>query len=101
MRASAEASFTTTSQRSRALAAAPGALDRSMVYCSSEIADGNAHGHFDLPVLIAGRGGGVIETGRHVRHDGVRLANLYLAILQGLGVGASSFGDSNGTVPLG
>jgi hypothetical protein len=75
-------------------------LDSSMVYCSSEIEDGNAHAHFNLPVLIAGRGGGVIESGRHVRHEGVPLANLYLSMLQGFGVDTNSFGDSNGTVPL-
>jgi hypothetical protein len=75
-------------------------LDNSMVYCSSEIEDGNSHSHFNLPVLVAGRGGGVIESGRHVRHDGVKLANLYLSMLQGLGVDTNDFGNSDGTVPL-
>lgn len=76
-------------------------LDSSMVYFSSEIEDGNAHRHFNLPVLLAGRGGGVIEPGRHIMHDGVPMANLFLAMLQGLGADVSSFGDdSNGVVPL-
>jgi hypothetical protein len=75
-------------------------LDNSIVYCSSEVEDGNAHFHFNLPVLLAGRGGGVIESGRHVIHDGVPIANLYLAMLQGLGVDVAQFGDSTGALPL-
>lgn len=75
-------------------------LDNTIVYCSSEVEDGNAHYHFNLPVVMAGRGGGVVQTGRHVVHDGVPLANLYLGILQGLGVDVDSFGNSNGALPL-
>ena len=41
-------------------------LDHSMVVYGSAIADGNKHTHEDLPVLLAGRGGGAIKTGRHV-----------------------------------
>jgi hypothetical protein len=76
-------------------------LDSSMVYFSSEIEDGNAHRHFNLPVLLAGRGGGVIEPGRHVVYDEVPMANLFLSMLKGLGVPVDSFGDdSTGTIPL-
>jgi hypothetical protein len=77
-------------------------LDSAMVYFSSEIEDGNAHRHFNLPVLLAGRGGGVIEPGRHIMHDGVPMSNLFLGMLQGLGVPVSGFGDdSNGPLALG
>jgi len=77
-------------------------LDSSMVLFSSEIEDGNSHRHYNLPVLVAGRGGGVIDSGRHLDHSGVPLANLYLSMLQGLGVDVNSFGDdSNGTISLG
>ncbi|MEX1362715.1 MAG: DUF1552 domain-containing protein [Nannocystaceae bacterium] len=77
-------------------------LDSSMVLFSSEIEDGNAHRHSNLPVLLAGRGGGTIQTGRHIIHDGTPLSNLYLSMLQGLGVPATSFGDdSTGPLPLG
>lgn len=77
-------------------------LDNSMVYFSSEIEDGNAHRHFNLPVLLAGRGGGVIESGRHILHDDVPMSNLFLGMLQGLGVPVDSFGDdSNGPLALG
>jgi len=77
-------------------------LDTSMVYFSSEIEDGNAHRHYNLPVLLAGRGGGVIEPGRHLMHEEVPMSNLFLGMLQGLGVPVSSFGDdSNGALELG
>jgi hypothetical protein len=75
-------------------------LDNSIVYCSSEVEDGNAHYHFNLPVVVAGRGGGSIQSGRHVIHDGVPLANLYLSMLQGLGADVDEFGDSNGALSL-
>ena len=42
-------------------------LDNCMVVYGSGIADGNAHTHHDLPVLLAGRGGGTLTPGRHVR----------------------------------
>jgi hypothetical protein len=77
-------------------------LDTAMVYFSSEIEDGNSHSHYNLPVLLAGRGGGVIESGRHIVHDGVPMSNLFLGMLQGLGVPVSAFGDdSNGPLALG
>ncbi len=75
-------------------------LDNSMVYCSSEIEDGNAHYHFNLPVLVAGRGGGAIQSGRHVIHDGVPLANLYLSMIQALGADVDQFANSTGALPL-
>lgn len=74
-------------------------LDNSMVYFSSEIEDGNAHRHGNLPVLLAGRGGGAIETGRHILHEDVPMANLFVGMLQGLDVPVDSFGD-DGVAPL-
>jgi hypothetical protein len=74
-------------------------LDSSMVYFSSEIEDGNAHRHFNLPVLLAGRGGGVIESGRHLMLDDQRMSNLFLGMLQGLDVPVDAFGDDS-TAPL-
>jgi len=68
-------------------------LDNTVVYFSSEIADGNAHQHEDLPVLLAGRAGGALEPGRHVLlPDREPLANLYVTLLQLLGVDADAFG---------
>jgi hypothetical protein len=75
-------------------------LDNSMVFFSSEIEDGNAHRHTNLPTILAGRGGGTITPGRHLDYGGQPMANLFIAMLQKLGVDISSFGD-NGTGPLG
>jgi hypothetical protein len=42
-------------------------LDTTLVFISSEIADGNRHNHDDLPILLAGRLGGLVTPDRHVR----------------------------------
>ncbi len=76
-------------------------LDSTMVYVGSEISDGNGHWHYDLPVLLAGRLGGAISPGRHVRYEAERpIAELYLEMLQAIGSGATTFGD-DGVAPLG
>jgi len=72
-------------------------LDHSMVVYGSGIADGNRHTHHDLPVLLAGRGGGRIRTGRHVRYPSeTPMTNLYLSMLDRMGVPMDNLGDSNG-----
>ncbi|WP_257451435.1 DUF1552 domain-containing protein [Archangium lipolyticum] len=74
-------------------------LDNALVYFGSEVADGNSHGHSDMPVLLAGRGGGTVTPGRHVRYGGKPVANLFISMLQSVGVNVSSFGD-DGSGPL-
>ena len=65
-------------------------LDNCMIVYGSGIADGNSHAHHDLPVLLAGRGGGDLETGRHVRYPkDTPMANLYLSILERMGAPAN------------
>ena len=72
-------------------------LDNSMIVYGSGIADGNAHQHHDLPVILAGRGGGAFSTGRHVRYaKDTPMANLFLSMLDRMGVPAERFGDSTG-----
>ena len=75
-------------------------LENSMVYFSSEIEDGNSHRHGNLPVVIGGHGGGTLPVGEHLRFDGEPMANLYIDLLQKLGVGVNAFGD-DGDGPLG
>lgn len=43
-------------------------LHNSLVWISSEIADGNRHNHDDKPILVAGQLGGLVTTDRHVRY---------------------------------
>ena len=72
-------------------------LDHCMVVYGGAISDGNRHNHNDLPVLLAGRGGGSIETGRHVRYaDNTPMANLYLSMLERVGTPVPRLGDSTG-----
>ncbi len=72
-------------------------LDHSMIVIGSAIADGNAHAHHDLPVLLAGGGGGSLRPGRHVRYDKeTPMTNLYLSLLDRMGVKPARLGDSTG-----
>ncbi len=74
-------------------------LDNSMILYGCGISDGNRHNHNDLPVLMAGRGGGTVQTGRHVRFDRqTPLNNLYLSMLDRMGAPAGKLGDSTGRV---
>jgi len=75
-------------------------LDNSMVYFSNEVSDGNSHGNFNLPVLLAGRGGGPIRPGRHVQYGAASLANLYISMMHYAGVDVDTFGD-DGTKRIG
>lgn len=74
-------------------------LHNSMIVYGSGIADGDRHSHSDLPVILAGNGGGAFETGRHVDlGEEVPLSNLYLRMLNEFGVDAKRFGDSTGAL---
>lgn len=75
-------------------------LENSMIFFSSEIEDGNSHSHDNMPVLVAGHGGGTMPVGEHLRFEGDPLGNLFVDMLQKLGMDVNSFGD-DGTAPLG
>jgi hypothetical protein len=74
-------------------------LDNSSVFFSSEIEDGDSHRHTNLPVILAGKGGGAYRTGRHVKYAATPLGNLFTSMLNASGVPNEKFGD--GTGPLG
>ncbi len=72
-------------------------LDHVMVTYGSGLADGNRHDHHNLPTLLVGRGGGIQPGGRHVRYaDETPMANLFVALLDRMGVPVESLGDSDG-----
>jgi hypothetical protein len=76
-------------------------LDNSMIMYGSGNGDGNAHNHDELPILLAGRAGGSLNSGRHVRYSrNTPLCNLYLEMLDRMGVREQRFGDSNGRLPM-
>lgn len=70
-------------------------LHNSMIVYGSGIADGNRHTHSNLPVLLAGAGGGTLKTGRYVQHGSKPLSNLYLNLADRMGLqSVTRFGDS-------
>ena len=75
-------------------------LDSSLIFFSSEIEDGDAHRHTNMPILLAGRGGGAVQPGRHLRFTGSPpVANLFLTVLRAFGIQDATFGQ-DGTAPL-
>lgn len=72
-------------------------LDHATVVYGSAIADGNKHTHYDLPVLLLGKGGGSVKPGRHVAYaTKTPMTNLYLALADRMDVRPESLGDSTG-----
>jgi hypothetical protein len=75
-------------------------LDNAVVLFGSGMKDGNAHSPYNLPILLGGRGGNTLATGRHLVYDKkTPLCNLYRALLPRLGAPVPSFGDSTGELP--
>ncbi len=72
-------------------------LDSCMIAYGSGNSDGNRHNHDDLPLLVLGKGGGTIKPGRHVKYPkDTPLNNLWLSMLDRMGVRVERFGDSKG-----
>jgi hypothetical protein len=75
-------------------------LDHCMLVYGSGIGDGNRHNHDDLPVVLVGRGGGTLRTGRHVRYESeTPMCNLFLSLLDRMGATVDELGDSTGRLP--
>ena len=73
-------------------------LDHSVIVYGSGLSDGNRHTHEDLPVLMVGRGGG-FHLGRHIVYPkGTPMTNLFLTLLDRVGVRQETLGDSTGTI---
>jgi hypothetical protein len=72
-------------------------LDNSMIVYGAGLSDGNRHTHEDLPTLIAGRAGGYFKTGRRIvcRRE-TPMCNLFLTMMDRMGVKMEFFGDSSG-----
>ena len=74
-------------------------LDNSLVFLSSEIANGQAHDQANKPILLLGSAGGALKTGRHTKYNNDPQANLFISMLNALGVPATTFGIA-GKAPL-
>jgi hypothetical protein len=85
-----------------ALAATPAAgqrlLDHTMVLYGSNLGDANVHNCTNLPILLAGGG---FKHGQHLAFDTTHnkpLCNLFVSMLQNMGVESEAFGSSGGTL---
>lgn len=85
-------------QRLRSIPEGDGTLlDHSMICYGSALSDGNRHNNENLPVLLAGRGGGTIDPGRHVRYEQeTPMCNLFMSMLDRVGAPTDFIGDSTG-----
>jgi hypothetical protein len=72
-------------------------LHNSMIVYGGGNADANRHTHTNLPILLAGAGGGTVTPGRFVQHGGKPASNLFLSMADRMGVkNLERFGDSTG-----
>ena len=72
-------------------------LHNSMIVYGGGNADGNRHTHTNLPIVLAGAGGGSLKPGRYVDMNSKPATNLFLTLADRLGVtGLNRFGDSTG-----
>ncbi|MCC2672518.1 MAG: hypothetical protein K0Q72_4990 [Armatimonadetes bacterium] len=75
-------------------------LDNSMVLFGSGMKDGNAHSPQNLPLVLAGRAGNTLATGRHLIYEKkTPLCNLYVGLLKRMGTPVEHFGDSTAELP--
>ena len=74
-------------------------LDNTIFTLGAGMGDGTTHQYNDLPLVVAGGGGGALNLGSHIHcKPGTPLANLWLTQLQILGVERESYADSSGTL---
>jgi hypothetical protein len=72
-------------------------LDNSMLLFGAGMRDGNEHNPHNLPIVLAGRGGGSVATGRHLVYEkDTALSNLYAGMLNRMGTPVEKFADGNG-----
>ena len=73
-------------------------LDQTMVLFGSNMGDANTHDNSNLPILLAGGG---FKHGQHLgfnREENTPLCNLFVSMLQQLGIDAKVFGSSSGSL---
>ena len=72
-------------------------LDNSMILMGAGFRDGNKHDPHNLPVVLAGRAGGRLNTGQHLIYGpDSPLSNLYVSMLDAFGTPVERFADSTG-----
>src|SRR5262245_61417701 len=73
-------------------------LDKTLIFYGSPMANANVHNHRNCPLIILGKGNGVLEGGIHIKaKDDTPMANVMLSTMHRLGMDEiKEFGDSNG-----
>ncbi|HTI70178.1 MAG TPA: hypothetical protein VMF06_09435, partial [Candidatus Limnocylindria bacterium] len=75
-------------------------LANSMILFGAGMRDGNKHDPHNLPLVLAGRGGGTLATGRHLVYErNSPMANLHRSILNRMGVPQDKFADATEDLP--
>ena len=75
-------------------------LDNTLLVYGSCIRDGDRHDHADLPIIMAGRAGGRVETGRYHKIDSTPMSNFFVSLADLHGVEVERHGDSTGKLAL-
>src|SRR5262245_17225977 len=77
-------------------------LDHSLIYMGSNMGNSHRHEHENVPVILAGRASGRLETGRHIEFPlgKERTSNLLLALLEKFGIEREFLGDSTGRLSI-
>lgn len=78
-------------------------LENSMILLTSSLMDGNAHDSRQLPVVLAGGGGGTIQGGRFhdlSKDENRKLCRLHIALMDRMGVKTSHFGDAENALAI-
>jgi len=75
-------------------------LDNCLILFGSGLSSGGQHSRANLPLVLAGKGGGQVRPGRHLRFPkGTPLANLFLPLLAAVGAPQERIADSTGPLP--
>ena len=76
-------------------------LDHSMFLYGGGISDGNKHDHVNLPALLVGGGAGQLKGGRYLKFpDPTPMSNLFVSLLDKVGVNVDKMGDSTGPLSM-
>ena len=73
-------------------------LHNSMIVYGCGNSDGNRHTHDNLPIILAGQGGGTLNAGRYAKLGGQPMSNLFLSMNDRMGVSVERIGDSSGRI---
>lgn len=74
-------------------------LDNCQIIYGAGLTDGNKHNHEDLPTIMLGRAGGKVKPGvRRVYRRETPMSNLFLTMMDNMGVKVEHFGDSTGRI---